>query len=376
MLRKVYELGFDPETVMAHAGPAANQNAPAAANSAVFNPLTKYLARAKILVNFPLLKYKRKPSPPDPAMFATTSITEEIQELKRERRAVLLAHHYQEAEIQALADVVGDSLELARKARSLQGDVIAFCGVWFMAETAKVLNPSRTVVVPDKAASCSLVESCPAEPIREYRRRNPDHVIVSYINTSVEVKAESDILCTSRNAVQIVNSIPPEKTVLFLPDRNLGNYVKQQTGRANMKIWQGACIVHATFPVRRLMEAKQSHPEALVVAHPECPESILNLSDFVGSTSALIDYCAKSPAREFIVVTESGINYSLQKLGAGKQFYFVNNENCNCSECPYMRLNTLEKLRDSLLKLQPAVELDPEIMRRALVPIERMLAVK
>ncbi len=309
-------------------------------------------------------------------MFATTSIAEEIQELKRERRAVLLAHHYQEAEIQDLADVVGDSLELARKARTLDGDVIAFCGVWFMAETAKVLNPSKIVVVPDKAASCSLVEGCPVEPIREYRRRNPDHVIVSYINTSVEVKAESDILCTSRNAVQVVNSISAEKTVLFLPDRNLGNYVKQQTGRANMKIWQGSCIVHATFPVRRVMESKQLHPEAEVVAHPECPEAILKMADFVGSTSTLIDYCVKSSAHEFIVVTESGVNYSLQKYGAGKKFYFVNNENCNCSECPFMRLNTLEKLRDSLLNLRPRVEIEAEMMRRALVPIERMLAVK
>src|ERR1700684_2998142 len=306
----------------------------------------------------------------------STSIAEEIVDLKRDRRAILLAHHYQDAEVQELADVVGDSLELARKARDAEGDVIAFCGVWFMAETAKVLNPSRIVIVPDKNASCSLVEGCPVEPIREFKRRNPDHVIVSYINTSVEVKAESDILCTSRNAVQVVNSIPPEKTVLFLPDRNLGNYVKQQTGRANMKIWQGACIVHATFPVRRVMEAKQQHPEAEVVAHPECPEAILNLSDFVGSTSALIDYCVKSASREFIVVTESGVNYSLQKFGAGKKFYFVNNENCNCSECPYMRLNTLEKLRDSLISLQPRVEIDPEMMRRALVPIERMLAVK
>ncbi len=309
-------------------------------------------------------------------MFATTSIAEEIEELKRERRAVLLAHHYQDTEIQDLADVVGDSLELARKARALDGDVIAFCGVWFMAETAKVLNPSKIVVVPDRAASCSLVEGCPVEPVREYRRRNPDHVIVSYINTSVEVKAESDILCTSRNAVQVVNSIPPEKTILFLPDRNLGNYVKRQTGRANMKIWQGSCIVHATFPLRRVIEAKQLHPEAEVVAHPECPEAILQMADFVGSTSAIIDYCVKSPSREFIVVTESGVNYSLRKLAAEKTFHFVNNENCNCSECPFMRLNTLEKLRDALLNLTPRVEIDPEMMRRSLIPIERMLAVK
>src|ERR1051325_3094444 len=205
-------------------------------------------------------------------MLAATSIAEEILDLKQQRKAILLAHHYQEPEIQELADVVGDSLELARKAREFSGDVIAFCGVWFMAETAKGLNPSRTVVVPDREASCSLVESCPVEPIREFRRRNPDHVIVSYINTSIEVKAESDILCTSRNAVKIVNSIPADRPILFLPDMNLGNYVRKETGRSNMKIWQGACIVHATFPARRVVEAKMEHPNAEVVAHPECPE--------------------------------------------------------------------------------------------------------
>src|SRR5438270_1428282 len=312
-----------------------------------------------------------------PTMIAPcSSVAEEILDLKRERRAVLLAHHYQEAEIQDLADVVGDSLELSRKAKTLDCDVIAFCGVWFMAETAKVLNPSKIVVVPDKAASCSLVESCPVEPIREYRRRHPDHVIVSYINTSIEVKAESDILCTSRNAVQVVNSIPPEKMVLFLPDRNLGNYVKKQTGRENMKIWQGTCIVHATFPVRRLLDAKAEHPNAPIVAHPECPENILDLCDFIGSTSALIDYCVKSDADEFIVVTESGVNYSLKKFAPEKKFYYIANENCNCSECPFMRLNTLEKLRDALQTLQPRVEIPEDTMRRALVPIERMLAVK
>src|ERR1700730_1380160 len=214
-------------------------------------------------------------------MLAVTSIAEEILELKRARHAVILAHHYQDAEIQELADAVGDSLELARKAQEFSGDVIAFCGVWFMAETAKVLNPQRIVVVPDREASCSLVESCPAEQVRAYRQRHPDHVIVSYINTSVEVKAESDILCTSRNAVQVVNSIPPEKTILFLPDRNLGNYVKQQTGRENMKIWQGTCVVHATFPVRRLMDAQDAHPGAKIVAHPECPEAVLDMADFV-----------------------------------------------------------------------------------------------
>jgi len=307
-------------------------------------------------------------------MLATQTIAEEILDLKRDRRAILLAHHYQDAEIQELADSVGDSLELARKARGFEGDVIAFCGVWFMAETAKILNPDRIVVVPDAAASCSLVEGCPPEPIREYRRRNPDHVIVSYINTSAEVKAESDIICTSRNAVDVVNSITPDKTVLFLPDRNLGAYVQKQTGRTNMKIWQGACIVHATFPERRLLDAMREHPAAVVIAHPECPGAVLQHALFIGSTSALIDFAVKNPAREFIVMTESGVSFSMKKLAPGKQFYFVANENCNCSECPYMRMNTLEKLRDCLANLQPRVELAPELMQRALLPIERMLA--
>ena len=303
------------------------------------------------------------------------SLAEEILDLKQQRKAILLAHHYQEPEIQELADVVGDSLELARKAREFDGDVIAFCGVWFMAETAKVLNPGRIVVVPDRDATCSLVEGCPVEPIRKFREEHPDYVIISYINTSIEVKAESDILCTSRNAVNVVNSIPAEKPILFLPDVNLGNYVQRQTGRKNMKIWQGACIVHATFPARRVMEAKLEHPSAKVVAHPECPESVLAMADFVGSTSALIEWCARSDAHEFIVMTESGIQYSLNKL-PGKKFYFVANENCNCSECPYMKMNTLEKLRDCLANLQPRVELSADLMQRALLPLERMLAVK
>lgn len=309
-------------------------------------------------------------------MVTTSSVAEEILDLKKERRAILLAHHYQDSEIQELADFVGDSLELARKAKEAEGDVIAFCGVWFMAETAKVLNPSRTVIVPDKDASCSLVESCPAEPIREYKKRNPGDVIVSYINTSIEVKAESDILCTSRNAVRIVNSIPADRMVLFLPDRNLGNYVQRETGRRNMKIWQGSCIVHNTFPVRRLLDAKAEWPGAIVVAHPECPEAVLENADFIGSTSAIVEYCATCPAQEFIVMTESGVNFSLEREAPGKRFHYVKNENCNCSECPFMRLNTLEKLRDSLRNLEPRVELPDDIMARALVPIERMLAVR
>jgi quinolinate synthase len=214
------------------------------------------------------------------------------------------------------------------------------------------------------------------EPVREFRRTHPDHVIVSYINTSIDVKAESDILCTSRNAVKIVNSIPPEKPVLFLPDVNLGNYVKRQTGRENMTIWQGACIVHATFPARRLVEAKLDHPDAKVAAHPECPESVLSMADFVGSTSAIIEWCAASDAEEFIIMTESGVHYSLARQSPEKKFYYVANENCNCSECPYMKLNTLEKLRDCLADLEPRVEVAPEVIERALLPLERMLAVK
>ena len=307
-------------------------------------------------------------------MLAAISVAEEILELKQRRKAILLAHHYQDSEIQELADVIGDSLELARKAREFAGEVIAFCGVWFMAETAKVVNPDRVVVVPDRDAGCSLVDGCPVEPVRAFRREHPDHVVVSYINTSIEVKAESDILCTSRNAVKVVNSIPADRPVLFLPDRNLGNYVKRQTGRENMTIWQGACIVHATFPARRVLEAKLEHPKAKVVAHPECPESVLALADFVGSTSAIIEWCAASDAAEFIVMTESGVNHSLTRLAPGKQFYYVANENCNCSECPYMKLNTLEKLRDCLLTLEPRVELPEDLMRRARLPLERMLA--
>lgn len=309
-------------------------------------------------------------------MPATLSLTDEISELRRERRAILLAHHYQEAEIQELADVVGDSLELARKAQEYGGDVIAFCGVWFMAETAKILNPDRTVVVPDAEAGCSLVDSCPVEQVRAFKRRHPDHVIVSYINTSAAVKAESDIICTSRNAVQVVNSIPANQPILFLPDVNLGNYVKQQSGRENMKIWQGACIVHATFPARRLTALRVEHPEALVTAHPECPRDVLLQADFIGSTSAIIEWCAKQDGSEIIVVTESGVRFSLERLAPGKRFYFVANENCNCSECPYMKRNTLEKLRDCLRDLQPRVDLPADVMENARRPVERMLALR
>lgn len=306
----------------------------------------------------------------------TTSLAEEILELKKERRAVILAHHYQESEIQELADVIGDSLELSRKAQQYDGDVIAFCGVWFMAETAKILNPHRTVIVPDKDAGCSLVDSCPVEQVRAFKHRYPDHVVVAYINTSAAVKAESDIICTSRNAVQVVQSIPADKPILFLPDINLGNYVKKETGRENIRIWQGACIVHATFAARKLTQARTEHPNALVAAHPECPPDVLKMADYIGSTSGIIDWCVTHSHDEFIVMTESGVQHSLHRRAPGKKFYFVHNENCNCSECPYMKRNSLEKLRDCLQTLEPRVELSREIMERARRPIDAMLALK
>ncbi|MBM3767357.1 MAG: quinolinate synthase NadA [Acidobacteria bacterium] len=307
---------------------------------------------------------------------APASLVEEILELKKERNAVILAHHYQETEIQEIADSIGDSLELARKAKELECEVIAFCGVWFMAETAKILSPARTVVVPDQDAGCSLVDSCPVEMVRAFKRKYPDHVVVSYINTSADVKAESDIICTSRNAVAVVNSIPADQPILFLPDINLGNYVKKMSGRQNMRIWQGACIVHATFAARKLTEARNAHPGAFVVAHPECPAEVLQQAGYIGSTSALIDYCVKSEHKQFIVMTESGVQHSLRKLAPEKEFWFVSNENCNCSECPYMKRNSLEKLRDCLDTLRPRVEMDAAMMDRARLPIERMLALK
>lgn len=308
---------------------------------------------------------------------AAISIQDEILDLKRRRNAMILAHHYQVDEIQELADHIGDSLELSRKAEQFKGDVIVFCGVWFMAETAKILSPKSIVVVPDQKAGCSLVDSCTAEQVRAAKKRLPDHVVVSYINTSADVKAESDIICTSRNAVDVVNSIPAEKPILFLPDINLGNYVKQQSGRENMTIWQGACIVHSTFLARRLEKARFEHPKALVAAHPECPPDVLRQADYIGSTSAIIDWCVKQPAaHEIIVMTESGVSHSLHRLAPDKRFYFVANENCNCSECPYMKMNTLEKLRDCLDSLEPRVELSPELIERARRPIDRMLALK
>jgi quinolinate synthase len=309
-------------------------------------------------------------------MLATGTIVDEIQDLKKSRKAILLAHHYQEAEIQEIADAIGDSLELSRKAKDFEGEVILFAGVVFMAETAKILNPTRTVLVPDLDAGCSLVDSCPVEQLRAFKAKNPDYLVVSYINTSAAVKAESDIICTSRNAVKIVNSLPADRPVLFCPDVNLGNFVKKESGRQNMKIWQGACMVHATFPARRLIKLKAEFPNAVVVSHPECPPEVLRESGYIGSTSAIIEYCRDSDAEEFIIMTESGVRFSLERDSPGKKFYFVPNEQCNCSECPYMKRNSLEKVRDALRDMKPVVDLDPAIIAKAQIPMERMLAVK
>jgi len=304
------------------------------------------------------------------------SVSEEIARLKAARDAVILAHHYQDEEIQELADVVGDTLALVRKAECFDGQTIVVCGVRFMAELVKIVNPARTVLMPDAKAGCSLVDSCPAEAVRAFRKRNPGHVVVSYINTSAAVKAESDVLCTSGNAVAVVNSVARERPILFLPDINLGNWVKKQTGHANMQIWQGACIVHATFPARRLVSARVEHPEALVAAHPGCGAEILRMADFIGSTSAIVDWCGGQSAAEFIVCTESGVRYSLERNAPGKRFYFVANENCNCSECPYLRMNTLEKLLSCLQTRAGGIELEEDLVRRARVPYERMLQVQ
>src|SRR6202035_4718433 len=277
-------------------------------------------------------------------------------------------------EIQDLADFVGDSLQLSQQAAATTADVIVFAGVLFMAETAKILNPTKLVLLPDLKAGCSLADGCPASLFQAFRVRHPDHVAITYINCSAEVKALSDIICTSSNAEKIIRQIPAEKPILFAPDQHLGRFLMKKTGR-EMTLWPGSCMVHEMFSEKSLVQLKERHPEALVVAHPECPEAVLRHADFVGSTSAIIEYCAASPAPEFIVMTESGVNYSLERAAPGRRFHYVANENCNCSECPFMRLNTLEKLRDALANLEPRVELAPDLMRRALLPLERMLAV-
>jgi quinolinate synthase len=297
-----------------------------------------------------------------------------IQALKQQRRALILAHYYQEPAIQDLADVIGDSLELSRRAAATDADVIVFCGVHFMAETAKILNPGRTVVLPDLAAGCSLADACPADEFARFRARHPDHIVVSYINCSAAVKAQSDLICTSSNAVDLVRQLPADRPILFAPDQNLGRWVQRQSGR-ELTLWPGSCIVHETFSEEALLRLKHEHPEAEVIAHPECQPHLLDLADFIGSTSALLRHAASSDASTFLVLTEPGILHQMRRRLPAKVFHDVPGaDGCSCNACPYMRLNTLEKLERCLETLSPAIELDEDLRLRALAPIERMLA--
>jgi len=298
----------------------------------------------------------------------------EIRRLKRERNAVLLAHYYQDGEVQDLADFVGDSLQLAQAAKRTSADVILFAGVHFMAETAKILNPGRIVLVPDMAAGCSLADGCPADRFRAWRARNPGAFAISYINCSAAVKAESDLICTSSNAEKMVRSVPTGTPILFAPDRNLGKYVIKKTGR-DMILWQGSCIVHETFSLRRLLALKARFPEAKIIAHPECEESVLSEADFIGSTAALLRHVETDASPAYIVATESGILHQMQKVAPDKQLIAAppEEESCQCSECPFMRLNTPEKVYLALRDLEPRLELDPALRERARLPLERML---
>lgn len=302
------------------------------------------------------------------------ALKEAIEALRRERKAVILAHYYQEEAIQDIADFIGDSLELSRQAASTEADVIVFCGVHFMAETAKILNPGKTVLLPDAGAGCSLADACPADAFAAFRRQHPDHYVVSYINCSAAVKAQSDLICTSSNAVSLVRQLPPERPILFAPDQNLGRWVARQSGR-ELTLWPGSCIVHETFSEEALLRLKLEHPQAEVIAHPECRPHLLDLADFIGSTSRLLERAAASPAQEFLVLTEPGILHQMRRRVPGKRFHEVPGEDgCSCNACPYMRLNTLEKLWQCLDTMAPAIELDEATRLKALAPIERMLA--
>ena len=301
-------------------------------------------------------------------------IEADIQRLKKERNAVILAHYYQESEIQDVADFIGDSLQLAQAAAKTKADVICFAGVHFMAETAKILNPERTVVLPDLEAGCSLASGCPADRFAAWIARYPGAKVVSYINCTAEVKALSDYIVTSSNAEKIVRSIPENETVLFAPDRNLGAYLQKKIGR-KMHLWPGSCIVHETFSLRKLVALMERHPEALVIAHPECEEALLEKAHFIGSTTALLKYAVSSPAKEFIVVTEAGILHQMQKQAPEKTFIPAPPDaNCACNDCPFMKKNTLEKVYLSLRDLDPRIEMPADLLERARRPIERMLA--
>jgi len=299
----------------------------------------------------------------------------EIERLKKEKNAIVLAHYYQEADIQDVADYIGDSLGLAQQAEKTTADLIVFAGVHFMAETAKVLNPGKKVVLPDLKAGCSLADSAPGYLFKAFREKHADHLVISYINCSAEVKALSDIICTSSNAEKIVESIPKEQPIIFAPDRNLGAYLVKKTGR-DMLLWDGACMVHEIFSLEKITRLKIRYPEAKLIAHPECEEPILRLADYIGSTTALLKYTTSDSSREYIVATEAGILHQMQLSSPEKSFIPAPpTNNCACNDCPHMKLNTLEKLYLCMEYEQPELLMDPELMYAARKPIDRMLEI-
>jgi len=298
---------------------------------------------------------------------------EKINRLKKERNAIILAHYYQDAEIQDIADFLGDSLALSQKAKETNADVIVFAGVHFMAETAKILNPTKTVLLPDMEAGCSLADNTPADKFKEWIDNYPDSMVISYINCSTQVKAMSDIICTSSNAEKIVKSIPADKQILFAPDKHLGNHIIKKTGR-NMVLWDGNCEVHTLFSELELIKLMSKYPDAQVLAHPECSDNILDYADFIGSTSGIIKTARVSDNKEFIILTETGIIHEMQKQAPEKIFYTVPNlDGCSCNECPYMKLNTLDKIISALENLQPEIIIPEDLRLKALKPIEKML---
>ncbi|AFY60687.1 quinolinate synthase NadA [Synechococcus sp. PCC 6312] len=311
-------------------------------------------------------------APPRPTLDAHALVAA-IQALKTDLNAVILAHYYQEPGIQDVADYIGDSLGLSQQAAQTSAQVIVFAGVHFMAETAKILNPDKQVLLPDLAAGCSLADSCPAAEFAAFKAAHPNHLVISYINCTAEVKALSDIICTSANAVKILQQIPAEQPIIFAPDRNLGRYVMAQTGR-ELLLWDGSCIVHETFSEKRIIELGLDYPDAKLIAHPECEPAILRHADYIGSTTALLKYTQTSPEQTFIVATEPGIIHQMQRANPEKTYIPAPSmSNCNCNECPYMRLNTLEKLYSCMVNQSPEVTVPPDIAAAARKPIQRML---
>jgi len=298
---------------------------------------------------------------------------EAFLKLRKEKNAILLAHYYQVDEIQEIADYVGDSLGLSQQAAKSDADIIVFAGVHFMAETAKILNPEKKVVIPDLKAGCSLADSCPPEKFKKFIEKHPEHIVVSYINCSAEIKALSDVICTSSNAVRIVESFPKDQKIIFTPDKNLGGYVNSVTGR-NMVLWDGTCEVHDVLKVEVILKMKKDHPDAQLIAHPECKAIILEMADYIGSTTALLNYTRNNPAKRFIVATETGIIYQMKKYSPEKEFLIVpTDETCSCNDCPYMKLNTLPKLLHCIEYETPDIKLNPELIEKAKRPILRML---